>query len=190
MSETITGTINSFAQNPGLAVAAIPERKPMSAALLGYLAGALGLAVWLGFGSPYGSLLGLVLLTGVLFVYNITAGFISSAMANLFLSLTGRDKQAGALFMLTGISDACKLLFIPLGMMAAAIPALRVLAFLLVWTVQYCFLIFAVDKLYGCGKTKAALATLLPFIFFCMVVTAFVLLAAIALVATLLSAFI
>jgi len=188
MAESAIDTLDAFSKNPGQAAASIPERRPVSGALAGYLAGSAGLAVWLGFGTPYGSLFGFAMMTAFLFAYNLTAGFISSSMASMFLSLAGKDRQAGSLFLLTGISEACKLTLIPLGILAAALPALRTPAFLLALAVQYCFIIFAVDRIYSCGKTKAAIATLLPFVFFSMLVTLFILFIAVALFAALISA--
>ena len=153
-----------YISNPAQALSQLFRQRAMQVALWGYFAAALSWVLFFNIADGLSAPAFLFKLM-ILFVAELTIGFISASFCSLFLDLSKIKNSPAELFMLVGTSEFIKGLFIAFALISAAFPFAKLgylcpLALLLVLCLQIGFLTRNVMRVYQAKVGKALTAWL------------------------------
>ncbi|MBO7605324.1 MAG: hypothetical protein J6S61_02525 [Elusimicrobiaceae bacterium] len=152
--------------NPSPTINQIMQERKLKLALLGYCMGAFSIVLAHGLNTKT-SLAGFIFSFLFVLFFNVCISFFFSATAHLFLELTtGRGRAAG-LFVLLGLSEFAKTLFVAFSLIALIFPALYTFRELLAFVVlllQLFFVLYMMKHAYGLSKTMTFFALIISFV--------------------------
>lgn len=160
-------TLFNFVLKPSSTINEIMQERNLRLALLGYCMGAFSLTLSTmlreGQNNPF---VFIIIFLAALF-FSICISFFFSATAHLFLELTtGRGRAAG-LFVLIGLSEFTKTLFVAFTLIALNFPFLfeyKTLIAVIVFIIQLFFILYMMQHAYGLSKKRTFFALLVSFI--------------------------
>ncbi|OGS11441.1 MAG: hypothetical protein A2234_04240 [Elusimicrobia bacterium RIFOXYA2_FULL_58_8] len=153
-------TLGAVIERPELLACEEPPADLGRVGLLGYVAGALGIFVFLRMFSVV--LPGILSFLMVLF-FVLAANLLFAALTHLFMELTGARGRAARLFLAFGYSDFFLALLVPLGFFAKLGSLNAFLCFCLCAAAVLYARVMLVRRLYPVSANKAVLSVWLPY---------------------------
>jgi len=165
LQQSFLGIFNNQADSPR----DIMQKRSFTLGLLGYVAGAFG-SVFYGNilnGSTFGHFLWQMIISLVLFV---PFCFFIAVVTHVFLDLFSKNGNPTGTFAIIGISEFAKILFIPLGLITAAVgggSGLLSLGWLAVIILQFLFLLRLLGQAYEMPKGLVFVSFMFTFVITC-----------------------
>ena len=156
---SVLKTYFRFFKEPQEALPQLVRARAFKEACLGYLTAALSCVVLCNLGDSL-SIPVFVFKTAILFVTEVTAGYILASFCALFLDFGKVETSPAQLFVLVGFSGFIKSLLMVFVLLCATVPAARLFllapcVFVAVWGLQLAFLTRGVMRLYGATAGKS-----------------------------------
>lgn len=164
-----------YVNDPINALKTLCRQRAFKEAFWGYFVAALSWVLFFNIGSGT-SIPVFLLKLSILFIAEITAGYVAASLGSLFLDFSSIKASAASLFILAGTSGFVKALLVAFALIAAAFPFAKLeylapLALLLVLGLQLGYLTRGVMRLYKTGAGKALtswLFTIVPLLMLCV----------------------
>ena len=152
----------NYVNDPVRALQGLFQNRVFKGALWGYATATAGWVVFFNIGDGLSVPVFLLKLC-ILFVTELTAGFVLASFCSLFLDFSNIKNSAAELFILIGTAGFIKGLLIAFALISAAIPSAKLgylapLVLLLVFGLQLGYLTRNVTRIYGASTGKALTA--------------------------------
>lgn len=167
MGGIMFSSLFNFVSNPYDEINKIMQERRLFLAFLGFFTGSLSLVMAPALlRNDMPPVVFVVSFVGVLFL-NICINFFFASAAHLFLELTTGRGRATGLFVLLGISEFAKTLFVAYALCALVVPMpdyFKPLIIVFVLLMQLFFILYMMQQAYGLNKKTTFVALLISFI--------------------------